>query len=45
MAALNIHLDDELYEMLRREAFETRLPMAVLVRKALTAYLYPVVQR
>ena len=39
MAALNIHLDDELYEVLRREAFETRQPMAALVRRALIAYL------
>ena len=37
--ALNILIPVDLYEELRQQAFEQRQPMAVLVRKALAAYL------
>ena len=36
---MTIRLDDELYELLRRAAFEHRMPMSRIVANALRAYL------
>lgn len=37
--AMTIRLPKDLYEKLRREAFERRVPMVTLITDALAAYL------
>jgi predicted transcriptional regulator len=38
---MTIRLPKDLYEKLRREAFERRIPMGTLITDALAAYLEP----
>ena len=42
MARLNIIVDDDIYETLRKLSYMTRAPVAEIVRKALREYLAPI---
>ena len=39
MKRTQLQLDDKIYELLRRKAFEENISMAALVRRALESYL------